>query len=69
MTKTIRARFTGGVFKPLEEIEFPEGKDAMIIFEEKPEDWSLIFKELVKQVEAVSTGGNSVEDIRKERQR
>ena len=30
MPKTIRARFSSGVFKPLEKIEFPENKELEI---------------------------------------
>ncbi len=34
-----------------------------------PEEWRDVFSKLIKQIGLLSTGGNSVEDIRRERQR
>jgi hypothetical protein len=33
------------------------------------EEWKKVFSELIEQIGRLSTGGNSVEDIRKERER
>lgn len=35
MPKTIRARFSHGVFKPMEKIEFPENKECEITIEDE----------------------------------
>lgn len=36
MVKTIRARFSHGVIKPLEKVDIPEGKEVTIIIAEAP---------------------------------
>ena len=34
-----------------------------------PEEWKKVFSQLIEEIGQLSTGGNSVEDIRKERER
>ena len=36
MTKTIRARFTGGVLEPLERIDLPEGEEVTLTITKEP---------------------------------
>ena len=43
--------------------------DAEEHTELNPEKWEKIFSELIEEIGRFSTGGNSVEDIRKERDR
>lgn len=38
MGRTIKARFTKGVFKPLEKVDITEGKEFTITVPEEPED-------------------------------
>lgn len=35
--KTIRATFSNGIIKPLEKLEYPEGKELTVTIEEEPE--------------------------------
>lgn len=38
MAKKIRVRFSHGVFKPLEKVEFPEGKEFTITIPDEPKN-------------------------------
>ena len=38
MARTIKARFTKGVFKPLEKVDITEGKEFTITVPEEPEN-------------------------------
>ena len=36
MVKEIRARFSGGVIQPLEDVDLEEGEEVMVIISERP---------------------------------
>ena len=42
MARTIKARFTKGVFKPLEKVDITEGKEFNITVPEEPENRSFL---------------------------
>ncbi|MBF0338338.1 MAG: antitoxin family protein [Nitrospirae bacterium] len=72
---TIRARYSHGVFEPLEGIELEEGQELEIEVRDKREKATLainerikVFAELIKKIGDISPGGDSVDDIRRERE-
>ena len=38
MIKTVKAKFSGGMIKPLEKIEFPEGRELKIVILDSEKD-------------------------------
>jgi len=52
-------------FASVEAMEPEAGEHAEL----DPEKWKKVFSELIEEIGRLSNGGNSVEDIRKERER
>ena len=56
--KTIRATFSNGIIKPLEKVEYPEGKELTVTIEEEP---AIVSQE--KYVEILRKTAGSWKDI------
>ena len=66
MTKTVKAKFTQGIFQPLEHFHLPEGKEVIVTIIESEQlqksNWESIYK-IFKEANTLNLSQKSHEEI------